>query len=112
VPTASTDMETLERKMLEEIERLKNDPIDESELQRVQARVIASEIFRRDSIQSQAFELGMLQTIGLGWQVSDEYVDRIREVTADDVQRVVREYLVPERRTVGVLEPLPIGSEA
>jgi zinc protease len=112
VPTASTDMETLERSLLEEIERLKNDPIDKKELQRVQARVIASEIFRRDSIRSQAFELGMLQTIGLGWQVADEYVDRIREVTADDVQRVVREYLVPERRTVGVLEPLPIGSEA
>lgn len=112
VPTATTEMETLERALLEEIERLKNDPIDDSELQRVQARVIAQEIFRRDSIRSQAFELGVLQTIGLGWQVADEYVERIREVTAEDVQRVTRQYLIPDRRTVGILEPLPIGGEA
>ena len=112
VPTANTDIETLEQALLDEIERLKNDPIDESELQRVQARVIAQEIFRRDSIRSQAFELGMLQTVGLGWQVADEYVDRIRAVTADDVQRVVREYLIPDTRTVGILQPLPIGGDA
>jgi zinc protease len=112
VPTRDTDMETLEQALLEEIERLRDEPIDTSELQRVQARVIAQEIFRRDSIQSQAFELGMLQTVGLGWEVADEYVDRIREVTAEDVQRVVREYLVPERRSVGILDPLPIGGGA
>jgi zinc protease len=105
-------METLEQALLEEIERLRDEPIDTSELQRVQARVIAQEIFRRDSIRSQAFELGMLQTVGLGWEVADEYVERIREVTAEDVQRVVREYLVPERRTVGILDPLPIGGGA
>ncbi|MFO8005768.1 M16 family metallopeptidase [Thioalkalivibrio sp.] len=112
VPTGDTDMETLEQALLEEIERLRDEPIDASELQRVQARVIAQEIFRRDSIRSQAFELGMLQTVGLGWEVADEYVDRIRAVTAQDVQRVVGEYLVPERRTVGILDPLPIGGGA
>ncbi len=112
VPTGDTDMETLEQALLDEIDRLRDEPIDASELQRVQARVIAQEIFRRDSIQSQAFELGAAQTVGLGWEVVDEYVDRIREVTAEDVQRVVREYLVPERRTVGILDPLPIGGGA
>jgi zinc protease len=112
VPTRGTDLETLEQALLDEIERLLNEPIDDSELRRVQARVIASEIFQRDSIRAQAFELGMLQTIGLGWQVGDEYVERVRAVTPEDVQRVVREYLVPERRTVGILEPLPIGGEA
>ncbi|AHE99618.1 M16 family metallopeptidase [Thioalkalivibrio paradoxus] len=112
VPAGGTDIDALEAALLAEIERLKEEPIEDSELQRVQARVIASEIFQKDSIRAQAFELGMLQTVGLGWQVAEEYVDRIRAVTAEDVQRVAREYLVPERRTVGVLDPLPIGGEA
>jgi zinc protease len=112
VPTADTDMATLESALLQEIERLHEEPLDTAELQRVQARVIASEIFQRDSIRAQAFEIGMLQTIGLGWQVSDEYVERIRAVTAEDVQRVARQYLVPERLTVGILDPLPIGGGA
>jgi len=112
VPTADTDMATLESALLQEIERLHEEPLDTAELQRVQARVIASEIFQRDSIRAQAFEIGMLQTIGLGWQVSDEYVERIRAVTAEDVQRVAREYLLPERLTVGILDPLPIEGGA
>jgi len=111
-PTAGTGMDRLETALLEEIEQLKAAPIDATELQRVQARVIASEIFRRDSIQSQAMELGLLQSIGLGWQVADDYVEQIRAVTAEDVQRVAREYLVPERRTVGVLDPLSMGGDA
>ena len=112
VPTDGTDLAVLERALLDEIERLKQEPVEASELERVQARVIASEIFQRDSIRAQAFELGALQTVGLGWQVADEYVERIRQVTAEDVQRVVREYLVPDRLTVGQLEPLPIGGDA
>jgi zinc protease len=112
VPTADTDMATLESALLQEIERLHEEPLDTAELLRVQARVIASEIFQRDSIRAQAFEIGMLQTIGLGWQVSDEYVERVRAVTAEDVQRVTRQYLVPERLTVGILDPLPIGGGA
>lgn len=112
VPTATTGMEALESALLQEVERLRQEPIDPAELSRVQARVIASEIFQRDSIRAQAFEIGMLQTIGLGWQVSDEYVERVRAVTAEDVQRVARQYLLPERLTVGVLDPLPIGGGA
>ena len=112
VPSVGTDIKTLERALLEEIERLQREPIDPAELERVQARVIASEIFQRDSIRAQAFELGMLQTVGLGWQVADDYVERIRAVTAEDVQRVVRQYLVSDRLTIGILEPLPIGGEA
>jgi zinc protease len=112
VPTSGTELATLERALLDQIDRLKQEPVDSTELERVQARVIAAEIFQRDSIRAQAFELGMLQTVGLGWQVADEYVDRIRKVTAEDVQRVVREYLVPDRLTVGQLEPLPLGDGA
>jgi zinc protease len=112
VPTSGTELATLERALLDQIDRLKQEPVDSTELERVQARVIAAEIFQRDSIRAQAFELGMLQTVGLGWQVADEYVDRIRKVTAEDVQRVVREYLVPDRLTVGQLQPLPLGDGA
>lgn len=112
VPASDTDLQTLEHALLEEIKRLKEEPVETTELKRVQARVIASEIFQRDSIRAQAFELGMLETVGLGWHVSEEYVERIRAVTPEDVQRVAREYLVPDRLTIGELHPLPIGGEA
>ncbi|WP_038052198.1 pitrilysin family protein [Thioalkalivibrio sp. ALJ1] len=112
VPSADTDIESLEAALLEQVERLKDEPVSDSELERVHAQVIASEIYQRDSVRSQAFQLGMLETIGVGWQEGDRFVERVRAVTAEDVQRVVREYLVPNQRTVGVLDPQPLDGEA
>jgi zinc protease len=50
----------------------------------------------------------LLETVGLDWRVADSYVERIRAVTAEQVQAVARKYLIPDRLTVAVLEPLPI----
>jgi zinc protease len=37
----------------------------------------------------------------------DQFLERIRAVTAKDVQRVAKQYLIPDNRTVGILVPLP-----
>lgn len=107
-PSSQSDIETLEQALLEQVRRLIETPVDQAELQRVKAQVVASEVFRRDSLNARAFELGMLETIGLGWRVGEEYAERIRAVTADDVQRVAGTYLIPDTRTVAVLDPLPM----
>jgi len=112
VPSTGTSMNELELALLAEIDRLRDEPVDPAELARVQAQVIASEVFQRDSIRAQAFEIGMLETIGVGWRAGDDYVERIRAVTAEDVQRVVGKYLQPDTLTVGVLEPLSLGGDA
>jgi len=112
VPTRGTSLEELEAALLAEISLLQTGVIDAAELQRVQAQVISADVFQRDSLRAQAFELGMLQTIGLGWAARDAYVEGIRAVTAADVQRVITRYLVPAVRTVGILEPLPLGGDS
>jgi zinc protease len=43
----------------------------------------------------------------LNWEAIDNYLPSIRKVTAEDIQRVAREYLTPDNRTAGVLIPLP-----
>jgi len=37
--------------------------------------------------------------------------DRLTAVTADDVARVVRTYLLPARRTIVIAEPEPDGED-
>ncbi len=71
---------------------------------------MASEVYQRDSVFYQAMKIGMLETVGLGWRVADEYVDRIRAVTPAQVQAVARKYLVDGRLTITELHPLPIDS--
>ena len=111
VPSADTSIEHLEQALLEQIERLQTELVDPTELERVQAQVIASDVFQRDSLRGQAFELGMLQIAGIGWQASETYVENIRAVTPEDIQRVVRQYLVPQTLTVGILQPQGLGGE-
>ena len=58
---------------------------------------------------NQAYWLGHWEIVD-GWHRAASLPDEIRSVTADDVRRVAQRYLLPERRTVGWLEPL--ASEA
>ncbi|RMG58195.1 MAG: insulinase family protein, partial [Gammaproteobacteria bacterium] len=108
VPADGTDMSTLEQALLEQVARLKREPVAGEELERIKAGVVASEIYQRDSVQHQAIVLGMLAALGYPPQLMDDYADRIRAVTAEQVQAVARKYLVDRHRTVATLAPEPI----
>ncbi|MGZ4954101.1 MAG: insulinase family protein, partial [Methylobacter sp.] len=56
----------------------------------------------------QAMQLGTLETVGLGWKKVDEYVDKVNQVTAEQVRDVARKYLIEDKLSVAYLEPLPI----
>jgi len=108
VPNAEVAIEVLEFALREEVNTIKNQLPDEDELDRVKAQVVAAEVYQQDSTFYQAMNVGMLETIGLPWQIKDQYVDKILAVTAEQVQQVAKKYLTDERLTVAVLDPLPI----
>lgn len=97
-----------EQALTAEIERLRTKLVDPEELERIKAQVVAKEIYQRDSIQHQATTLGALESVGLGWRLADEYVAKVSAVTPEQIQAVARKYLVPDERTVAVLDPQPI----
>lgn len=107
-PAAGKDLKSLEAAVREEIERLRDEPVSDVELDRVKAQVVAGEIYERDSVFGQAMVIGTLETIGLDWRLEEEYVRRVRAVTAADVQAAVKKYLVPTNLTVVALDPLPL----
>jgi len=108
-PVAGVEMTTLENAIAREVEDLRDNLIDEDELVAIKARLIAHEVYRRDSISHQAYLLGSLETIGVGWRELFRYRKRIEAVTPEQVRTVAREYLTPARRSVAVLEPRGIA---
>ncbi len=101
--------EALERALTEEVERLKREPVSETELERAKNQIEASFVFRQDSVWSRASLLARFELIG-GWRLRDRFVPAIRGVTPGDLQRVARAYFPAERRNVGILLPIPTVS--
>jgi zinc protease len=50
-------------------------------------------------------QIGTLATVGLDWQLMDQFVDRLRAVTPEQVQAVAKKYLIDDHLTVAVLDP-------
>ncbi len=112
VPNDDVEIDVLEFALREEINTIQTQLPDDDELERVKAQVVASQVYQQDSTFYQAMEVGMLETIGLPWQIKDDYLKKILAVTAKQVQLVANKYLTDDRLTVAVLDPLPIESSA
>ena len=100
-------IETVEEALHKEIRRLQNEPPTEQELQRAKNQVEAARVFEQDSNFRHAMLLGQAESVGAGWRKVDQFLEKIRSVTAKDVQRVAKQYLVEDTRTVGTLIPVP-----
>jgi zinc protease len=95
----------LESALDDEITALKAGEIDTQELERVKTNVRARDVFERDSMFYQALRLGRLEMTGVGQEAYDAYLEGVEAVTAADVARVAKAYLVDERLTVARLVP-------
>jgi len=107
VPANNVATDVIEAAFKQQIHDIQNTPPDRKELDRVIAQVIASNVYQQDSNFYQAMQLGMLETVGLGWREKQEYVAGVRAVTPEQVQAVAKKYFVDNGLTVAVLDPLP-----
>ena len=107
-PAQGRTVDELETAIRDQIKQLQEALVTDAELSRVKAQVIAGDVYQRDSIFYQAMELGSLTTIGLDWRLAEQYAERIKAVTAEQVRDVARKYLIDDRLTVAMLDPQPI----
>ena len=107
VPAEGRGAGELEAALLAEVRGLQEAPVTEAELERARAQAVAQAVYARDSLRHRSHMIGMLETVGLGWEVERELADRYREVTAEQVQAVARRYLVDDRRTTVAVRPQP-----
>ncbi len=107
-PVPGRNVVELEQALRGEVQRLHEELVSPEELARVVAQVIAADVYQRDSLFYQGMRMGILETVGLGWNALDDYVERVQAVTPEQIRKVARQYLVDERLTVATLEPLPV----
>jgi zinc protease len=111
-PSPGTSVETLEKAIREELQRVQRDGISEAELARVKAQVIAADVYQRDSLFYQAMQLGEYVTAGLPPEALAHRVEKLRAVTAAEVQAAAQRWLQDDQLSVAELDPQPLKPQA
>jgi zinc protease len=109
--TPGTEAADIEAALYRELDRLKEEPPTEFEVQKAKNQLEADFIMSMDSISYLAGLVARFEIVG-GWKLMNEYVGNIRKVTQEDVSRVARKYFTEENRTVGELIPVPPKEQA
>jgi zinc protease len=92
------------------LSELKTKGITAAELKRIQVRILADKIYKRDSIFGQAMEIGSSEIAGVSWKQLDPILDRLQMVTPEQVQAVAKKYLIDDTLTIATLEPQARGA--
>jgi zinc protease len=110
-PTKAHSIADLQQAVMTQLETLKTEAVSQQELERIKTQVVANAVYERDSVFYQAMQIGMLETVGLDWRLSDDYVKNIQAVTAEQVQAVAKKYFIDKTLTVAELVPQPLDGQ-
>lgn len=91
--------------MLTEIERMKAAPVAAKELTKAVKQFISATLSSRKTMAGQAQDLGGSWLAANDLNFSERYLAAVKHITPADLQRVARQYLTPENRTLYALLP-------
>ncbi len=110
-PKSPHTLGEVETALLAEIDKLKNEPVSDRELDRIRNRFKLNQLERLSSNRWLAFSLNSAFVNRGDWRSITEDFNRLMEVTPDDIQRVANKYLTAKNRTVATLvKPTAIES--
>jgi len=96
--------------LFEQIDKLKQEPVDSMELQKAKNQLEAEFIFGLQSVSSKGNQIGYYQTLLGDYTRLFEEANKYQAVTAEDVMRVAKKYFDKKNRSVAVLVPeMPPG---
>lgn len=111
-PAPGKSVAMLEQAIRSELERVQREGISAAELARVKAQVIAADVYQRDSLFYQAMQLGEYAIAGLPPEALARRVDKLRAVTARDVQAAAQQWLKDDQLSVAELDPQTLKPQA
>jgi zinc protease len=88
-----------------QVERMKAEPVSAEEIQRQRIRLEHDEAAERMSMEGMAGKLGYYEALGGDYREVDAVTERMRQVSAADIQRVMKKYFKVEKANVVVYRP-------
>lgn len=104
VPAKGRTNEECEEAIYEVIEELKTEFVSAEELEKAKTRTRAGLIRQLNSNSGLAAQLTFYEAITGDWRNLFKQLDQIDAVSAEDIQRVAKEYFTTRNRTVGIIK--------
>ena len=60
---------------------------------------------------AQAMEIGGLEAAGLSWRDIDVLLEKLKSVSAEEVQAVAKKYFSDDTLSIAVLDPQPLDND-
>ena len=105
MPASGVSLENAQKAIQAEIDSLKNELIDATEMDRIRTKFIANMIYNQDDIVGQAKMIGNLEVNDLSFRLMDELPRYYENVSPLDVQKVANTYFVRDNLTTMYLTP-------
>lgn len=102
-------IEAAEKDILDEIRKIKDGDISDSELESAKAAVIGDRILSRETVEDQAEDLSESEAIAGNIDFYDRYVEGVKKVSKYDIRRSAAQYLNEDNLTE--ISLVPKGSE-
>lgn len=99
-PRTGVTLEQARQAILDEIEKLKHEPILDSELERAKTSTVTALVYSQDSLSGQAQMIGSLNTIGLDERMIYQLPTIFEKIDKKDIQKVAKKYLTNNNLTV------------
>jgi zinc protease len=107
-PSEGKTRAELEAGFRAELASIQQDGVADDELARAKAQLVASQIYKLDSMFAQAMEIGQMEAVGVSHKLDRRMIEKLQAVSAEQVQDVARKYFGDDQLTVAELDPQPL----
>ncbi len=111
VPANGVSVDELEKRLRQSVAEIAKKGVSPEELQRVKTQLVASQIYKRDSMFGQALEIGLYEMSGIGCSQADRVIEKLKAVTPEQVRQVAGRYFQEDQLTVAVLTPVALPKQ-
>ncbi len=105
IPAYKVSLELLQQALIEVLKQMKGKFVSQQNLQKIKNQMIATEIFERDSIYTQAKIIGQAESVGIHWSEDAKYISRIKAVSAMQVKKVLEKYFKTTNQYIVIQNP-------
>jgi zinc protease len=107
IASEKVSAETVDQAIADVIEELREGGVTQAELDRARSAYIAEFVYTADSQSRMARHYGWRLSAGMSIEDVQQWPDRLRKVTVEDLKAVARKYLVDKNSVTGYLLPTP-----